>query len=389
MVDRILNKVQRNIPFVGVKVWRIVFNSGFLVINTLGGSLFGYIFWIIASRLYSTSELGIGVAFISAIAILANLGDMGLGISYIRFGPTMQEKGSQFLNSIILTVISSTLLFTLLFSVLIPLFMPEFKPTNNLSLTLLMFIGVTLSFSTAQLLDKLFIAFESNQYSFLRILSANLIRIGVLLALSPSNGAINLILAIGFGAFITSLAVIKFYVPKFIPKYQVSISIDLSLIWDKVRYSLSNYLSQFLWSAPPLLYPITILIILGTEASAHFYINWMIANVLFIIPYAISTSVFANASNPGGVSDQLYRRILFFTLAGLIPLVILFGLLSNYLLGIFGNVYVNGSQLLFFLLLSVFPYSFNRFLIISNISASAYSVFMLVNLLVKIFYMIF
>lgn len=364
MDDRLLKMMQRNIPIIGVKVWRILLNSGFLVVNTLGGSLFGYIFWIIASRLYSPSELGIGVAYISAIALLANLGDMGLGITYIRFGPTMKAKGGKFLNSIILLVISSTLFFTLLFSVLIPLFKPEFILNNNVSWTLLILIGITLSFSTAQLLDKFFIAFESNQYSFIRILIANLIRIGVLIILSPSNGAINLIIAIGFGALITALAVIRFYIPKFIPGYRFSISVDLSLIWDKARYSLSNYFSQFLWSAPPLLYPITILIILGTEANAHFYINWMIANVLFIIPYAISTSVFANASNPGGVSDQLYRRILFFTLVGLIPLVILFGLLSNFLQGIFGNVYVNGSQLLYLLLLSVFPYSFNTFVLV-------------------------
>jgi len=362
--DRILKKMERNIPIIGVKVWRIIFNSGILVINTLGGSLFGYIFWIIASRFYSTSEVGFAAALISAIAILANLGDMGLGISYIRFAPTMQEKGDIFLNSIILAVISGTLFFTLIFSVFIPIFMPEIKSDNNLSWMLLIFIGVALSFSTAQLLDKFFIAFESNQYSFSRILIANLIRIGVLITLSPSNGAINLIIAVGFGAFITALAVIRFYIPKFIPGYRFSISIDLSLIWDKARYSLSNYFSQFLWSAVPLLYPIIILIILGTEANAHFYINWMIANVLFIIPYAISTSVFANASNPGGVSDQLYRRILFLTLVGLIPLVILFGLLSNYLQGIFGNVYINESQLLNLLLLSVFPYSFNTFVLV-------------------------
>jgi O-antigen/teichoic acid export membrane protein len=133
---------------------------------------------------------------------------------------------------------------------------------------------------------------------------------------------------------------------------------------EKARYSFSNYFSQLLWSALPLLYPIAILIILGTEANAHFYINWMIANVLFIIPYAISTSVFANASNPGGVSEQLYRKFLFFTLVGLIPLVILFGLLSDYLQGIFGNVYINDSLLLYFLLISVFPYSFNTFVLV-------------------------
>jgi O-antigen/teichoic acid export membrane protein len=362
--DRLLKKMERNLPFISIKVWRILLNSGLLVVNTLGGSLFGYIFWIIASRLYSPAELGIGAALISAVAILSNLGDLGLGISYIRFGPMTRDRGDSFLNTTILAVLCSTLCFTLLFLVFVPIFMPELNMNNNPSWIELAFIGVTLSFSTAQLLDKFFIAFESNQYSLVRILIANLIRISGLIALSPSNGAINLVIAVGSGACITSLAVIKFYVPRFVPGYRFRISMNLSLIWDKVRYSLSNFLSQFLWSAPPLLYPITILIILGKEANAHFYINWMIANVLFIIPYAVSTSAFASASIPGGVSDQLFRRILFFTLAGLIPLVIAFSSLSDFLQGVFGDTYVNESQLLFYLLLSVFPYSFNTFVLV-------------------------
>ena len=218
MDESLLKMIHRKIPIIGVKVRRILLNSGFLVVNTLGGSLFGYIFWVIASRLYRPSEVGIAAAYISTIALLAILGDMGLGITYIRFGTTMKTKGVKFLNSIIIVVISSTLFFTLLFSVLVPLFKPEFTLSNNVSWSFVILIGVTISFSTAQLLDKFFIAFESNQYTFVRVLIANLIRIGVLINLSPSNGAVNLIVAVGFGAFVTAITVIKFYISKFILK---------------------------------------------------------------------------------------------------------------------------------------------------------------------------
>jgi len=171
-------------------------------------------------------------------------------------------------------------------------------------------------------------------------------------------------IAVGIGAFITVIPIIVIYIPKFLPEYALRINPDWSLIWGKARYSLSNFLSQFLWNAPPLLYPVFILSLLGTVSNAHFYINWMIANVLFIIPTAISTSLFARASSSEGIKDQRYWRYLFFTLVGLIPIVIVFIMFSKILLSVFGSEYESGNLLLFYLLISVFPYTCNTFILV-------------------------
>jgi O-antigen/teichoic acid export membrane protein len=114
-----------------------------------------------------------------------------------------------------------------------------------------------------------------------------------------------------------------------------------------------------------LIYPLVIVTMLGAEANACFYVAWMIANMLFIVPTAVSTSVFAHVANHAGVNGRAFWRTMRLTMTGLLPIALGVVLASRLLLQMFGQEYVTaGRTLLVLLVISVFPYTLNTFVIV-------------------------
>jgi O-antigen/teichoic acid export membrane protein len=347
-------------------LWRPLFvNSAFLILNTLAGSFLGFLFWVLATHRYSPAQVGSGSAYIAAMTLLASLGDMGLGIALIRFVPSMGSRKVDFVNASITMVASSTFILTLIFVVCIPIWSPGMSTLTRSSLQLGLFMGATLAFSLAQFLDRLYVAFQVTHFALIRNLLANTLRIGVAMTLGNQLGAAALVLAVGAGALGTLGLSALVLAPRALPGYRARPCFDWSLVAERLPYSLGNHFSLLLWNAPPLIYPLVIITMLGAEANACFYVAWMIANMLFIVPTAVSTSVFAHAANHAGVNGRAFWRTMRLTMAGLLPIVLGVVLASKLLLQMFGQGYVTaGCTLLMLLVISVFPYTLNTFVIV-------------------------
>ena len=55
-------------------------------------AILGFVFWVVAARLYSTENVGLGAALISANQLLSFIGTVGLGFGIIRFLPDTEDK---------------------------------------------------------------------------------------------------------------------------------------------------------------------------------------------------------------------------------------------------------------------------------------------------------
>jgi O-antigen/teichoic acid export membrane protein len=96
--------------------------------------------------------------------------------------------------------------------------------------------------------------------------------------------------------------------------------------------------------------------ILSAEQNAYFYIGWMIAGLLFAIPLAVSTSLFAEGSHFEDKLKENVIRSLKFTYLLLVPAVIVLVLVGKWLLLAFGQSYsANALHLLWVLSLSSLP----------------------------------
>lgn len=345
--------------------WSKLFtNSVLLIANTLIGSILGLLFWTVATHIYDPAELGLAAAYMAAMGLLVKLGEMGLGPTLIRFVPSMKNKQVEFVNSSLIAVAGSTFILVIVFVKGTPIWSPELIALSQNHLDLALFVSATLSFNLAQLLDRLYIAFESTGFLLIRNLLADVLRVMLLIIVGHRLGAAGLLFAVSISAFITLCLSAILFSPQVLPSYKFKIDFDWSLLWEKGRYTLANHFSLLLWNAPSFLYPLVIINLLGAEANAYFYISWMMANFLFVVPTAISTATFASASNESEMSYKQYQQIVGLSLIGLLPLVIGLIVSSTFLLAIFGQDYVtNGHTLLILLVLSVFPYTINSFFI--------------------------
>jgi O-antigen/teichoic acid export membrane protein len=338
-------------------------NSAFLIANTLAGSFFGFLFWIIVARVYTPAQVGIGAAYIAAITFLTNAGEMGLGTAWIRFLPGLRRERNSFVNSSLVAAAASTLIVTALFVAGIPIWSPVLGELLRSDGRLELFMLATLAFGLAQLLDRLYIAFQVTQLMFARNLAAHILRIA-LVVLGAAYGPLGLLLAVGGSSLITLMFSACVLAPRALPGYRPRPAFAWAALRSTASYTLGNHFSLLLWNAPPLIYPLVIVALLGAAANAHFYTSWMIANLLFVVPTAIATSAIARAANQADRDDRLFWQSLRQTMLGLIPIAGGLLLSVRLVLRMFGAEYaVAGGELFIYLVVSIFPYTVNTFVI--------------------------
>jgi O-antigen/teichoic acid export membrane protein len=361
----------------------VLVNSAFLVANTLAGSFFGFVFWLVAARSYTQAQVGVGAAYISALTFLVSLGDVGMGTLLIRFAPTLAgQERARFISSAMSCAALATLSAAVLFALGTPLWAPDLSDLARSPLYLVVFAASTLAFCQSQQLDRVFVAFQVTHYTFARNLLGNMVRVALAFTVGRMFGAMGLLLSVGGASVVTYALASRVFARRAVPDYSARPQLDWSLIGGKVSYSLSNYAASLLWSSPALVYPLVTVAILGPKANAHFYISWMVANLLFIVPSAVSTSAFAHASNSlavlgqgpiqagnpdGKAAHSSFWKAMRFSLAGLVPLALILIAGAHMVLSLFGDDYGSEGRTLFMLLLlSVFPYTVNTFVTVHH-----------------------
>jgi O-antigen/teichoic acid export membrane protein len=362
IVSRIKNISKSNRFISNIISNPIYSNSIFLILNTVINSLVGFIFWIIVARICKVSDVGIGAAYINIMTFIGIFGEVGLGISVIRFAPTMKsEKLLAFLNSTLHIILGITIILAVIFIVIVPFISTELIELQTSVIYSIAFIFSTLFFCLSLQIDVFFVAFQKTQYLLYRNVSSAVIRLISILFLGRLFGSIGIVMSIGLGSMITYLISIINFIPRAIPGYKFKLKINFSLLRELAGYSVNNYVSNLFWSAPPILIPILVISILGPEANAHYYLNWMFANLIYIIPKSISMSSFAETSVRFSTVKKIWQAMLS-TILILIPLIIIFIFTVPVLLLLFGKAYSQSdSRLLIIFGLASFPYSVNIF----------------------------
>ena len=333
-------------------------NGIFLILNTGAGSVFGFLFWAVAARTATPREVGLGAAYISALTLLTLVTDLGLSSVLIRYAPGMGSERTIFVNSALTFVVVATVAASALFTVGTPLWSPDMSALIHSPATFGVFVLSTTLFAAALFTDKVFVAFEVAHFMFLRNLISNTLRVALIILTARTLGAVGLVLAVAGGSLAGVLLAGTVLMPRVIPGYRVQIRYAWKLFIDRVAYSLGNHFATLLWGLPGLLYPLIVVSLLGPGPNARFYMSWMIANLLFIVPVSIFTAAFARVSTAGRLDERWFWRTVRWTLIALIGPAAALATAGPIVLALFGHHYSgDGPWLLLWLVLSVFPYT--------------------------------
>lgn len=312
----------------------------------------GFLFWILAARIYSAEFVGINTALISSITLITMFSSMGFDQSIIRFFPEM-DKSKIFSTSTIITLLFTTL-FGIIYIVGIDLWSPSLSIIKDIAFIFYFFL---IAYALANLSGNAFIALRKGKYYFIQ----NLITGSRLVFLFPFIifGTLGIFTSFGVSFILaTVFSIILLYKLGIHPK-----KLDKNILKKSYKFSAGNYIFGLLTSAPSFILSIVILNILGAEQTAYYYISLTIVSILYIIPSSFSTSVFVEGSHGEPLRKNVLKSIISIAVL-LIPSSILLYFLAPFLLGLIGPNYLNGLDIFRLMILTAF------FLIFYNIFIS-------------------
>lgn len=318
-------------------------NSIFLIASTAVMSLFGFVFWIIAARLYSTSDIGIATALISVLGLLGGFSVLGFNVGLIRYLPGSKDK-----NRKINTAFTLVALVAIVVSAIYLMFIHNFSPDlefirDSLGMSLIFIVFIIFA-SWNTLVESVYIAFRDAKYILVKNTIFSTLKIFGLFIL-VSFGAFGIFSSHMVALIIGIVVVLGVLVTKH--DYKPHFRISDSILKKMGSYSFGNYVAGFIASMPTLILPIIVLNYLGSHSAAYYYMAMMIANLLFVVPQATSNSLFAEGSyDQVNINKQVIKASKIISLL-LIPLILIVFFFGDIILKFFGNLYVlNGFGLL-------------------------------------------
>ncbi len=322
-------------------------NSFYLVANRALVVLTGFVFWMVATRVYTVDDVGLAVAFISSSQLICSLAILGFDTSIIRFFNNYDR--SRIFNTSLLVVTATSLALSFIYILGVRYLTPDLAALQD-PVYGAVFLLFTTVLSVATITAQSFVAMRDAKYSFIQNLLLTL-RIPLLIPLL-FLGSFG-ILSATFLAYAGAYVVVFYFLGKFI---ELRPRIDFEFIKMSYKFSFGNYLSSMIFNATSLLLPLIILAMSGSADAGLFYIGFTVGNFALQIPLALSLSYFVE----GVYGQSLKKNVKKIGLAIFVLLAAIVGLffaLGDWLLGLYGGNYVAASGLLRLIALSSFPYA--------------------------------
>lgn len=335
-------------------------NAVYLIANNIIIAGTGFVFWIVAARLYSEDEVGLGSAAIAAVGLLALLSTMGLDFAIIRFLPNAGKKSRDMINSCMTVGGMASLVFALIFLAGLSFWSPALVPIRENSVFLSVFIVSVMSATLNSFIQQTFVAKRRTGFALAQGLLFSLSRFIPLLILASFFQDFGIFTAWGIAFSLSVIVGTFFFMRRVEPNYYPIPVVKREILGGMLHFSSTNYIVNLLWNIPGLVLPLMVVNVLDSEQNAYYYICWTISTILFMIPTAISLSLFAEgAHDQKNLMQEVTRSFKLVSLI-LMPLVMIVLILGDILLLVFGEAYSeNAVWLLRILAVSAFPLSIN------------------------------
>jgi O-antigen/teichoic acid export membrane protein len=333
-------------------------NAGSMVGTTLVTSALGVAFWLVAAHNFSQAAVGVASAAVAAMTLLGFMGTLGFGTLLMGDLPRRKDGHRSLLNAALLINVVAGAVLGLGFALIAPLVSSNLDALGeSLPSTAFFAAGVGLT-ALAFVLDQALIGLLHGGLQLARNVVFALVK---LLALIPiavlvSNaGAPWLYSAWAAGICLSLVVLVRFYARR----NGDSLRPNFALL-VKMRASAASHAAVNLaLETADLAMPILVIMLLSASANAAFYIAWMIAGFLVMVPLSLSMVAYAIGSADAAGLSRRFRFTFWISLA--------FGMLANLVLlpgatpalQVFGQGYADqATTALHVLALGVFPLTF-------------------------------
>ncbi|MBK9944118.1 MAG: oligosaccharide flippase family protein [Kouleothrix sp.] len=317
----------------------IVRNAGALIGTTAVNSGLGMLYWWLAARAFQLSAVGLASAAIAAMVLLGTIGTLGFGTLLISEVARQPRQAGRLISAAVLVAGTAAALAGLVFALAAPWLSHELRPLAEHRLNPLLF-GLGAGFTAATLvLDQALVGLLWSDLQFWRNGLFALAKLGFLYAtsiwLTGAGGmaiyttwlAAN-VLSIGLAAALADRRGVRLLQP---PDWSLLRRLGGAALWHNA-FNLALL-------APGLLLPLLVTALLSAEANASFYLAWMLAGLVFVVPTALTTVLHAiGAANRSALARATRQTLVLSLPATLLAGGLLFGG-AAWALGLFGASY--------------------------------------------------
>ena len=333
-------------------------NAGSMVGASLVTSLLGVGFWLVAAQQFNQAAVGVAAAAVSAMVLLGFIGTLGLGTLLMGELPRRDGEHRSLLNAALLISALVGSLLGLGFALVAPLVSANLSALGASWLAALSFaLGASLT-SLTFVLDQSLIGMLRGGLQLGRNIvfaSVKLLALIVIAALLVDAGAPWIYTAWGFGIAVSLIVLVRFYTRRGGDPLRP----NFALLGNMRASAASHATVNLALETADLAMPVIVLTLLSAAANASFYIAWLIAGFLVVIPLSLSSVAYALGSGDATRIAERFRFTLGLSLAlgAIANLLLVPG--ASPLLGLFGDEYARqATGALHLLALGVFPLAF-------------------------------
>jgi O-antigen/teichoic acid export membrane protein len=337
----------------------IFFNAGSLVGSAAVTSTLGFAFWWLAARNFQPTAVGLGSATISAMMLLG--AGCGLGLGTMLVGELSRQPGKE------VSLISAALILVgglggcigIAFAVLAPYVLHNFQFLRaNIEAIVLFALGVSFT-GISLVLDQALLGLMRGALQLGRNTLFAVTKLAALFMaalLLRDKGWSTIYATCAAGNAISFIALAGFATLKGRKWLERAFRPEWSLLRKLGKLTLQHHLLNLILQSPANLLPVLVTALLSPTMNAWFYVAFMLANFVFVFPFALTAVLFATSAAQPAIMSQKARLTL--------GVAIVVGVLGNcvlwfgtkQLLGFFGHSYAEqAAWSLRILGLAVFP----------------------------------
>lgn len=326
--------------------------------TTIVTSLLGVAFWWLATHDFSKHSVGVAAAAVGAMTLLGFMSTLGLGTLLMGELPRLDSGHRSLINASLTLTAPAGAFVGVIFALVAPKVSSNFQPIAESWITVLVFAtGVALT-ALALVLDQALLGLLRGSLQLRRnavFAGVKLIALVPIAALIPNASSAWIYSAWIVGIAASLLVMTRFYRhrgsdplrPNFGPLKEMRLS------------AASHHAFNVALQIPAMAMPVLVVGLVSAEANASFYIAWMIAGLLAMVPISLATVLYPI----GSLDKAQMKQGLKLTLAIAFSLGILANLIlvptAVPILEIFGSSYAEqGATTLHILVLGVFPLTF-------------------------------
>lgn len=328
----------------------LVKNSFFLFASSGAMGGFGFFFWIVNAHLFSVTEVGVATTLITATVLISYAAQLGFNSSLVRFLPASTDPDSEASTGLALVFLAALVLGAVYIAI-VPTVVPQLASIRRSIPYSVGFVLFTALSAVNLVTDSIFVARRAAFFNFvIDGVAQSIVKLMLPVAL-VSMGAFGIFAASGFAASVAVVASIVVLSARL--GYRLRPTVSVEVVRRVFRYAGGNYLANLLNLLPILLLPVIVVHVRGAADGGYYYIAYQIANLLFALAFAVSSSLFAEGSHEGTSLAHVARRAARLEAITMIPLSLALIVVSHPLLSLFGARYAgNGRGLLVVLALS-------------------------------------